>query len=64
MPFTSAYPVSEAAAMIRTTGSYVNTTVVGEAIHAFVPRGLPPADPALDPNCYLEANPCSTSPGT
>lgn len=56
MPFTSAYSVSEAAAMIRTTGSYVNTTVVGEAIHAFVPRGLPPADPALDPNCYLEAN--------
>lgn len=42
--------------MTRTTGSYVATTVVSEAIRAFVPHALPPTDPALDPNCYLEAN--------
>ena len=32
---------------MRTTGTYVTTTTLGEAVQAFVPRALPAADPPL-----------------
>jgi len=34
--------------MPRTTGTYRTTTTTGEAVQAFVPHPLPPADPPLD----------------
>jgi Fic family protein len=37
---------------MRTTGSYVTTTTLGESVRAFVPRPLPPLRPALAPACY------------
>lgn len=33
--------------MLRTTGTYVTTTTLGEAVRAFVPHPLPPAKPPL-----------------
>lgn len=38
--------------MPRTTGIYMTTATGGEAVNAFVPLPLPPAEPALDPACY------------
>lgn len=32
---------------MRTTGTYVTTTTLGESVRAFVPHALPPAKPAL-----------------
>ncbi len=37
---------------MRSTGTYVTTTTLGEPVRAFVPRPLPPARPALDPESY------------
>ena len=34
---------------MRSTGTYVTTTTLGEPVRAFVPRALPPARPALAP---------------
>jgi hypothetical protein len=34
---------------MRTTGTYVTTTTLGEAVSAFVPHALPPAEPPLAP---------------
>lgn len=34
---------------MRSTGTYVTTTTLGEAVRAFVPRSLPPARPVLTP---------------
>ncbi len=34
--------------MARATGTYDRKTVGGEEIAAFIPRGLPPADPPLE----------------
>lgn len=42
--------------MARTTGRYTTTTTAGEAVHAFVPHGLPPAAPPLAPGCFAEPN--------
>lgn len=42
--------------MPRVTGTYVTTATGGEKVRAFVPRVLPPADPALDPASYAEQN--------
>ena len=42
--------------MPRVTGAYVTTAAGGEAVRAFVPRALPPADPTLDPSSYVEHN--------
>ena len=42
--------------MMRTTGSYVTTTTLGEAVRAFVPHALPPADPPLAAERYTAAN--------
>jgi Fic family protein len=37
---------------MRTTGTYVTTTTLGEPVRAFVPRPLPPARPVLAPESY------------
>lgn len=42
--------------MKRATGSYVISTTLGEAVQAFVPNPLPPSDPALVPESFVEAN--------
>lgn len=41
---------------MRSTGSYVTSTTLGEAVRAFVPHALPPAKPALAPEGYALAN--------
>jgi len=41
---------------MRTTGTYVTTTTLGEAVQAFVPHPLPPADPPLAANSYTASN--------
>lgn len=41
---------------MRTTGTYVTTTTLGEAVRAFVPHALPPADPPLAAESYATAN--------
>lgn len=42
--------------MKRSTGTYVTSTTSGESVQAFVPCPLPPADPALAPESYVEQN--------
>lgn len=41
---------------MRTTGTYVTTTTPGEAVQAFVPHALPPADPPLAAESYTATN--------
>lgn len=41
---------------MRTTGTYITSTIVGEPIRAFVPFALPPRKPPLSASSYLEAN--------
>lgn len=41
---------------MRTTGTYVTTTTLGEAVRAFVPHPLPPVDPPLAPEGYSAGN--------
>lgn len=41
---------------MRSTGSYVTTTTLGEAVQAFVPRALPPADPPLAAESFTVTN--------
>lgn len=41
---------------MRSTGSYVTTTTLGEAVQAFVPHALPPADPPLAADSYTATN--------
>ena len=40
---------------MRSTGSTVTTTTLGEAVRAFVPHPLPPAKPPLAPESYTAA---------
>lgn len=42
--------------MTRTTGTYVTATTLSEPVRAFIPHALPPAEPPLAPECYLDAN--------
>ena len=42
--------------MQRVTGTYVRSTTAGEAVRAFVPHPLPPADPPMDPAQYEARN--------
>jgi Fic family protein len=42
--------------MRRTTGTYSISTTLGEAVQAFVPNPLPPSNPALVPESFIEAN--------
>ncbi|MBK6998586.1 MAG: Fic family protein [Rhodoferax sp.] len=41
---------------MRSTGTYAISTTLGESVRAFVPHPLPPAQPALAPECFGEAN--------
>ncbi len=41
---------------MRSTGSYVTTTTLGESVQAFVPLALPPRRPLLAPESFVEAN--------
>jgi Fic family protein len=42
--------------MTRTTGTTTLSTTLGESVRAFVPKPLPPADPALSPEAYEALN--------
>ena len=42
--------------MPRTTGRYAVTTTLGEAVQAFVPHPLPPANPPLAKECFSDLN--------
>jgi Fic family protein len=42
--------------MIRSAGSYITTTTLGDAVRAFVPYSLPPAAPSLAPASYEAQN--------
>ena len=42
--------------MPRTTGSYSTSTTLGESVRAFVPHALPPFDPALSPEAFIDLN--------
>lgn len=42
--------------MTRTTGTYSISTTLGESVRAFVPHALPPSDPALSPEVFIELN--------
>jgi Fic family protein len=39
---------------MRSTGTYVTTTTLSEAVRAFVPRPLPPTRPVLGSDCYAD----------
>ena len=41
---------------MRSTGTYATSTTLGESVLAFVPRRLPPADPALVPEAFAAHN--------
>lgn len=41
---------------MRSTGSYVTTTTLGEPVRAFLPNPLPPAKPPLAPASFEDAN--------
>ena len=41
---------------MRTTGTHVTTTTLGEAVRAFVPNTLPPTRPTLAADSYTAAN--------
>ncbi|MDA8383640.1 MAG: Fic family protein [Betaproteobacteria bacterium] len=42
--------------MRRTAGIYTTSTTSGEAVQAFVPNPLPPSDPPLAPESFIELN--------
>jgi Fic family protein len=41
---------------MRSTGTYITSTTLGEPVRAFVPYGLPPRKPALAADAFVEAN--------
>lgn len=42
--------------MIRDSGTYINSTTLGEPVRAFVPHPLPPAEPTMATDSYDELN--------
>lgn len=42
--------------MSRIAGTYATSTTLGESVQAFVPHPLPPADPALAPEAFVNLN--------
>ena len=41
---------------MRSTGTTITSTTLGEPVRAFVPHPLPPADPPLAPESFAAAN--------
>lgn len=41
---------------MRATGTYIISTTSGESVQAFVPNPLPPSDPDLTPESFVDAN--------
>jgi hypothetical protein len=41
---------------MRSTGTYAISTTLGESVQAFVPNPLPPDQPALAPESFVESN--------
>jgi len=41
---------------MRSTGTYAISTTLGESVQAFVPHPLPPSNPVLAAECFVEAN--------
>ena len=41
---------------MRNTGTYDTSTTLGEPVRAFVPHPLPPTNPPLAPECFINAN--------
>ena len=41
---------------MRTTGTYVTSTTLGESVRAFVPHALPPSAPVLSPDGFAQPN--------
>ncbi len=41
---------------MRSSGSYLTTTTLGESVLAFVPHALPPTAPVLAPECFTTLN--------
>jgi Fic family protein len=48
--------IKDVFAMKRATGIYAISTTLGEAVRAFVPHPLPPANPELAPEAYADLN--------
>jgi len=42
--------------MKRSAGTYITSTTLGEAVQAFVPHALPPADPTLSVDAFDTQN--------
>ncbi len=41
---------------MRTTGTYLTSTTLGEPVRTFVPHALPPSEPALQPDFFAQSN--------
>jgi Fic family protein len=41
---------------MRSTGTTIISTTLGESVQAFVPHPLPPSNPALAPDCFVTPN--------
>ena len=41
---------------MRSTGTTITSTTLGEAVKAFVPHPLPPSEPPLAPEAFAVAN--------
>lgn len=41
---------------MRSTGTYITSTTLSEAVQAFVPHALPPSRPVLTPESFVEPN--------
>ena len=48
--------IKECIHTMRSTGTYAISTTLGEAVRAFVPHALPPRNPVLAPESFVEAN--------
>ncbi len=41
---------------MRSTGTFIHATTLGETVRAFVPDALPPREPALTPDLFMDLN--------
>ena len=56
MPYIDCVAINGYAQMDRSAGSYVTTTTLGELVQAFVPHPLPPTEPALGSESFIDLN--------